>query len=682
MPRVHSLQSTTSRPKVHAPPCGSRTTTPSRTTSSSKAAARRRSPISCRATVYAPYWWEVRLFVPGEIREALVRLRPDGAPDGFVKKLPETYVPADRAAAALPAPQARRIAETGAADWGVDLAHYRPLEETQQRRTAGRVDHAFVYERTDARVADARFRVRLVVSGDELTEVTPFVFVPEAFSRRYAELRSANNTIAGGAGLAAGVLYGLGGCVLGVLWLLRQHALAWRPAVVAGLVVGGLMGAASLAGTPAAWFGYDTADPVLSFWARQIGGALVVFVGGGLAYALVFMAAESLSRRAFPRHPQLWKLWSREGAPTVQVLGRTVGGYLFVGIELAFIALFYYATNRWLGWWQPSEALTDPNILGSAVPALAPIAISLQAGFMEECLFRAVPLSLAALIGARFGRRGLALAIAVVLQAIIFGSAHANYPGFPAYSRPVELFIPSLVWALLFMRFGLLTTIVLHALFDLALFSIPLFLVDAPGANLQRAIVILAGLVPLAIPLLRRRAAGAWLELPDVLRNAGWERTHTLAPVAPKRETAAPVSRWVAGLQRVLPALGVAGLALWLFTADFRADVPPLPVSRADAIATAEQALAAQGHALGPEWRRFARVRLVPQEGSAWTGHEFVWREAGAQAYRALIGKCARTAAVGSALRTLRRRRRRACGRVARHGGRSAPHPAGAPRVA
>ena len=121
---------------------------------------------------------------------------------------------------------------------------------------------------------------------------------------------------------------------------------------------------------------------------------------GSLGLALVFMAAEGLSRRAFPDHPQLWRIWSREAAPTPAILGRTLGGYLFVPIELALIAAFYFVTNRYFGWWQPSEALTDPNILGSALPALAPIGMALQAGFMEECLFRAVPLSIAALLSA------------------------------------------------------------------------------------------------------------------------------------------------------------------------------------------------------------------------------------------------------------------------------------------
>jgi membrane protease YdiL (CAAX protease family) len=174
-----------------------------------------------------------------------------------------------------------------------------------------------------------------------------------------------------------------------------------------------------------------------------------------------------------------------------------MGGYLFVPIELALIVAFYFVTNRYFGWWQPSESLSDPNILGSALPALAPIGMALQAGFMEECLFRAVPLSLAALIGARLGHRRLALGFALVLQAVIFGAAHANYPGFPAYSRLVELIGPALIWGLVFLRFGLLPTITLHALFDLVLMSLPVFLVDGPECEAQPGARDCAGMVPL-----------------------------------------------------------------------------------------------------------------------------------------------------------------------------------------
>jgi len=588
-----------------------------------------------KGDLYAPYWWDVRVFKPGDVSEVVIRFKPDGKSNGFGRRVPETYV-RDEATKALSPEAARSLAEESArGEWSVDLGPYKLLEQSQQTRPNGRVDHVFVYER-DEKLGEARIRLRLGVTGDELTEIAPYVYVPESFERRFRELRSANDAIAGFASVTAGLLYGLGGCVVGALWLARKHWLVVKPALRAGFIVGGLLAAVTLVAAPAAWFGFDTAQSTTTFWLREAGAALAVAVGGGLGYALVSMTAESLVRRAFPAHPQLWRVWSSDAAPTPAILGRTLGGYLFVPLELALVAAFYYATNRWLGWWQPSEVLTDPNILSNAMPALMPIAVSLQAGFMEECLFRAVPLALGALIGARFGHRNAGIAVAFVLQAVVFGAAHANYPGFPSYSRLVELIVPAMIWAAIFLRFGLLTTIVLHALFDLTLFSIPLYLVDAPLAGIQRGAVVAAALVPLAVVLLQRARAGAWQDLPLSLRNGAW----IVQPSLARSEAPIPhavATRGVAWVQRALPALGLAGLAAWIAFTPMRSDVPALAIDRQRAESVAEAALHSRAVALGPEWRRMSTVRLATDEPQ-WPQHAFVWREAGPEPYRALVG--------------------------------------------
>ena len=583
--------------------------------------------------VYAPYRWEVRLFKPGETAEVRVRFKPDGSVYGFVRNVPE-----DEPGASLDAAVARTIAEARArTDWAVDFGPYRVLEQSRVERPNGRVDHAFVYEREDVKLGDARIRMRLTVSGDALSQITYYVHVPEAFGRRFQEMRSANNAIARVASLAAGVLYGLGGCIIGVLWLLRQRRLLWKPALVAGAVVAGLNALAILANAPQAWFGYDTAQSTGVFWGQQIGIAALVLIGGGLSLALVFMAAESLSRRAFAGHPQLWRVWSREAAPTAAVVGRTLGGYLFVPIELALISGFYFVTNRYFGWWQPSEALSDPNILGSALPALAPIGMALQAGFMEECLFRAVPLSLAALIGERFGCRRSLIGAAMILQALVFAAAHANYPGFPAYSRLVELFVPALIWGLIFLRFGLLPTIILHAVFDLVLMAIPVFLVEGPVAQFNQALVVGAGLTPLAVVLWRRMRAGRWLALPESLTNGAWQPGVAKAPLAAHGPRAA-AGTWTARMQRALPLLALCGLLAFIVTGRFHGDAPPLAIDRTQAEAIADAALKERGVVLGPEWKRFSAVRLASEDAAAWAWNKFVWREAGQEAYRKLVG--------------------------------------------
>ncbi len=583
--------------------------------------------------IYSPYWWEVRLFKPRETAEARVRFKPDGSPYGFQLKLPEA-----EPGAALDPDAARAIAEAGARDdWGVDFAPFKLIEQSQVRRSGGRIDHAFVYEREHERLGDGRFRMRLGVAGDRFSELQHFVHVPEAFERRFQEMRSANNNIARVSSLAAGALYGLGGCILGTLWLLRRRALMWRPALVAGAVVAGINALALLANAPQSWFGFDTAQSTWVFWGQQVGLAVLVLLVGTLLLALVFMAAEGLTRLAFPDHPQLWRLWSRDAAPTPAVLGRTLGGYLFVPFELALIAAFYFFTNRYLGWWQPSESLTDPNILGSALPALAPIGMALQAGFMEECLFRAIPLSIAALIGERFGHRRVLIGFTLVLQAVIFGAAHANYPGFPPYSRLVELVVPAFIWGLIYLRFGLLTTVVLHAVFDLALMSIPVFLVEGSGSVLNQALVVAAGLVPLAIVFWRRARAGRWLELSPPLRNAGWlVAAGIVADVAAATRSAAGV--WTLRTLRALPLLGVVGLVAIVVAGDFHSDVPPLAIDRAAAEAAADAALKERGAALSADWKHASATRIAPEEPAAWLWQKFVWRVAGKDTYRKLVG--------------------------------------------
>ncbi|HEY4138274.1 MAG TPA: hypothetical protein VGN65_07470, partial [Casimicrobiaceae bacterium] len=95
-----------------------------------------------RGDLYAPYWWDVRLFTPGTIEESVIRFKPDGTPYGFNRRLPETYIH-NPATKALDSTQARALAEDRArADWHVDFSQYKFLEQSQQTMKNGRVDHA------------------------------------------------------------------------------------------------------------------------------------------------------------------------------------------------------------------------------------------------------------------------------------------------------------------------------------------------------------------------------------------------------------------------------------------------------------------------------------------------------------------------------------------------------------
>ena len=582
-----------------------------------------------RDRLYDAYTWRVRHFKEGETNETTIQFAPDGRPVGFDEKLKE-----NAPGAALDEAAARTIAEAGVRRWDVPFEKFTLVEHGQERRAGGRVDHTFTYERRDVAFNEGRVRLRLVVSGDRLTAVGTFVKIPEAFTRRYESMRSANELIGVGSIVGLVVLYVIGGIGVGLFFMMRRRWVLWRTAALWGSAVGALQALAALNELPLAWMTYDTAVPRSTFLAQQAALVAATFVGFSAFIALSFVAAETLSRRAFGHHPQLWRVWGREQGASIQVLGRTIGGYLLVSIFFAYEVVLYLVMTRVFHWWSPAEALVHPDVLATYAPWLSAVANSFQAGFWEESMFRAVPIAGAALIGERLGKRNLFIVLGFLVQAAVFGAGHAPYPNQPAYARPVELIIPSIGFGLLYLYFGLLPGIVLHFTFDVVWFALPIFMMKAPGIWIQQVMLIALTFVPLWVVFARRAQAGRWTELSPADYNAAWEP----APAAPPRvETIAVATpRLSATTARMWMAAGAAGaIAIVATTALTRGDDPygTLPVTRAQADAIARTELQRRGVALGGKWR----IMPEPDDGSGGP-HQFVYETAGADRWRQLLG--------------------------------------------
>ena len=582
-----------------------------------------------REHLYEAYAWRVRHFKDGETNESMIRFTPDGRPYGFIEKLKE-----DAPGAALDAAAARRIAEDGAAArWNVDLSKFALVEPGQERPPSGRVDHTFTYERSDETLKEGRYRLRLVVSGDRLTEVTHFIKIPEAFTRRYTSMRSANNFIGIGSTVGLALLYVVGGIGVGMFYMMRKRYVLWKHAALWGVAVGGLQALASLNEFPLIWMSYDTAIPRSTFLAQQIAFLGAGFVGFSVFFGLSFMAAETLSRAAFPQHPQFWRVWRKEPGASIPILGYTVSGYLLVSVFFAYDVLLYLVMTKVFDWWSPAEALIHPDVLATYLPWLSAIANSFQAGFWEEALFRAVPIAGAALIGERLGQRKLFIVIAFIVQAVIFGAGHAPYPTQPAYARPVELILPSIGFGLLYLYFGLLPGIILHFAFDVVWFALPIFLAKAPGIWFQQLMVVLLTLVPLWIVLWRRVQVGRWTELSPADLNAAW--TPPAARERPAEAPAIPHQLISPGARTAWLALGAVGLVVSIAGVARHTGNPygGLPITRDQAENAVRQELQKRGVTLAPKWR----VMGVPDDGSGGP-HQFVIETAGEQRWRELLG--------------------------------------------
>lgn len=461
------------------------------------------------------HYWKVRNFSEGQEKETIMAFSAKGEPISFWLKLPEQEPGAN-----LEESAARAIAEQGALGFmGERFKHYAAFESKVVRQATGRTDYTFIYQHQQLKVGEAQFRISVQIAGDKLVAIDTFKHIPEAFDQRFDKMRALNNHISQIANYLMMALLGLGGLVGGGYWLYKNHQLQWKKGLMPAAFVGFGLAAAVLSSLPMSWFNYDTTVSANTFLMQQIFGAGFLLVGSTLVFATIYSVAEGLSRMAFAGHPRLFDFFRPSSAATPEILGRVLGAYGWTGFFLLYAMLFVVLSSSLLGWWQPMGMASDPNVLASWRPALGPIFSALQAGTWEECLFRAVPLSLAALIGAKFGRKGLFVAVALVVQALIFGGAHANYPNLPGYSRLIELFIPAMAFGLVYLRFGLMVGILTHFLYDLVLMSLPIFLVDGGDLWIDQLLVVLAGATPLLVVLWARYKVGRWAHLANEFRN-------------------------------------------------------------------------------------------------------------------------------------------------------------------
>ncbi len=579
-------------------------------------------------SLYSPFKWIVRHFKENQEIETIIRFTPSGQFYGFDYTLPES-----QAGPSIPMDSALTIAEAAASDWGIDLSPYALVEKSQETQIGGRTDFSFIYERTDEKLGEAFYRLELAVGGDQLTAIRHFVKIPEAFDRRYQEMRSSNDTLASIALFAIAVLYGILGIGVGLFFLLRERWLTWRTALFWGFFIALLQVLVMLNQWPLEWMYYDTALSHSSFFMRQLFQIIALFFAEAAMLTLTFMAAEGLTRKAFPNHIQLWKIWNPNAASSKPVLGFTLTGYFAVSIFFAFDIFLYFVATKGLGWWSPSSSLFEPDILATYQPWLSSIANSLHAGFWEECLFRAVPIAGAALLGKKFGKPKLWIVGAFILQALVFGAGHANYPMQPFYARLVELIIPSIAFALLYLYFGLLPAIILHFAYDVVWFALPLFVATSPNIWIQQLLVILFTLVPLWLVLRARLTKKGFAEqVPEELKNSAFQPPppKTVVEEAPKIESTVAVKK---SLNVWLTMIGLLALVAWGAFESFENVAPRLTLNRAEAQQIADQELSERQIELDATWKRLSRVDAPLNQND-----RFIWQEEGDSLYKELMG--------------------------------------------
>ncbi len=476
--------------------------------------------------------WKTRFMKPPSTEEITVRLTPAGELVGFDHKVEEK-----RAGAKLSKAEAQRIAEVFLiTEKAFDLINYK-LVSDELTTWPNRLDYNFTWEQNDVKFKEATARVRVTVQGDQVGGYSEFLKIPDQWTRDYERMRSRNDLLTFVALAMYVVMLSL--ALLVVTRSTREKQTRWKAAIIIGGVVGLLVAVQSWNEMPLAFQSLPTNTPY-EVWSIVI--VLLALLGGfftGIYCMLLAASGEPLYRKLAPDRVALNHLFTFSGLRTKEFFTSTLIGYGMAGIVIGYQVIFYMLARRF-GAWAPMDINYD-NTISTALPWIAPMAVGVMAATTEEFGFRlfAIPLML---------RWTNSRWIALIVPAFLWGFLHSNYPQQPAWIRGVEVGTMGVITGWVFLRFGILATLVWHYTVDAILGALFLMRSEILSFRIAGALVGDAVLLPLIISVVFYIESRGFLK-DDRLLNGGEDAPR---PAAPKAE------------------VGVE-------TADFKVPAPPPP---------------------------------------------------------------------------------------------------------
>lgn len=440
--------------------------------------------------------WRARWFRFGQPEEYVLRLTPDGRPLRYAHIIPDAA-----AGDSLSHDSARALATAFVRDrLSLDLSAWRLEDQSTQARD-NRIDHSFTWEKLGSKIdwrpgdpeaGTASIRLSVHVQGSQIGGFSRYLEVPEKFIRDQAKTTSSGQLLTL---ISLGLMLVLIIAAAAVAIVrYKRDQIRWGPGFVAGGVVALALLVSGVLSLPLLKSQYQTEMAYPTFLGITAIGGLIVAGLYCLAIAVSAAAGESLAGDVFPRGILGWRDWAARRWVTGETAGEVLRGYA-VGLGfLGYITIFYLLGQRYLGVWLPADS-PHSELLSMYLPWLVPLLIATQAALSEELLLR--------LFAVSFVKRYAKLTVvALVVPAMIWAFGHSNYPVYPVYVRGIELTIAGTFFGWIFIRYGLLATVLAHYTIDAVLIAMPL-LRAAGGSYVGYGAAALAfAAAPLVVPAL------------------------------------------------------------------------------------------------------------------------------------------------------------------------------------
>jgi len=429
-----------------------------------------------------PIWrWSNRWFQPLSREEFKVDLTTNGQITYY-----EHIIPEEAAAVHISILEARKICQ----DFLLTTMQLNPHDweflEDKTDQKPNRIDYVFTYKKKGFEIFNATYRLDVGVQGNQIGKYREYWKLPEEWQRNYQHMRSLNSTTALSADIFSLLLL-IAALVVFIIHLSHKN-IPLKTALWFGIVTFALQFISKLNELPIQIYAFDTNQSLGNYYGDYLIQTFIVSLLYGLIVTIITGAGEALYRRAHPDHLALPMVFSLTGIRTKAFLTNSILGVTLAMVFIAFQTCFYLIANHF-GAWAPAE-VTYSDVLNTYFPWIFVLLIGFTPAVTEEFTFRlfAIPF---------IGQKSRSRILAVLIPALIWGFAHANYPNQPFWIRGAEVSLFGIFIGMIFVRFGILTVLVWHYTID-AIFTAT-FLIKTGEPYLVITASLAAGLIILPI---------------------------------------------------------------------------------------------------------------------------------------------------------------------------------------
>ncbi len=330
-----------------------------------------------------------------------------------------------------------------------------------------RTDYSFSWDHNEVNIpwsqkkdsGTGKLSKTVTITGDEILSFSKNTFsVPEEFNRDIARIKNTGQNLT----TFIRIIYFTIFTIAIYTIISRRNHLAMH---TTKLFYMGVVAAAFVFNLGADWnefqivlANYNTTVPfndyLWRYWIENIRQTFLV----SLMIIVPALAGELLRYEVFPQKKQSsFAFYIHSTFLSKDVVRLILLGYLIFPILLGMQTLLYSIGEKYLGVWK--EFSWANNMSTAYWPFLSAFIIGFNASLFEELFFR--------MFGLSWGKKVFRNTVVTVLfMSFFWGFAHSGHPVYPMWFRGVEVGCIGLFMSFIYLKFGIIPTLVGHFLFN------------------------------------------------------------------------------------------------------------------------------------------------------------------------------------------------------------------------